>query len=514
MKNSIRHLDVLDYVRGIAILSVLLFHTLGVVFGFDVLPWNGWLRNFSGQNSFLFFLPLSFGQAGVAIFFVVSGFCIHLSFHQQGQNWRAFFIRRTFRIYPAYLAAVILFVLFNIADSDVRAAFDQEFWKQLVTHLFLVQNADHSTITGLNPSLWSLAIEAQLYLLYPALIFLAGKIGWRRSLFWLGVCELLIRGADGSIQTLGLEKTMAGNVSWVLSNSPLGYWCSWALGAYLAEALLKHEPLPFANCSMAWWSVLALTSYFIRPLYPFIFFLFALLTAIGIARLVRGGEPAVKIHGRFLTFLKRAGLMSYSLYLLHQPLLNIYSYLIVWAVPEQYRPAPVAFLLILMTWFPIFGLALFWHRLFELPGIAFGKRVLHCKQEKIITPNVYPMMAALIGIIVVTFIINLKLKPLSPEQNNNLAWSFATNPSADKRDGLRAIKLAEDACRRTQSQKTVMVGTLAAAYAEAGRFDDAIATATDACRLASMNGETNLLEKNQSLLILYRNHRAYHGDHE
>src|SRR5437899_2401642 len=103
MKTS-KHIELLDYTRGIAIISVLFFHTLGVMFGYDMLPWNGWLRDFSSdQDSFLNFLPFSFGQAGVAIFFVVSGFCIHISFQQQGQKWSGFFIRRFSRIYPAFL---------------------------------------------------------------------------------------------------------------------------------------------------------------------------------------------------------------------------------------------------------------------------------------------------------------------------------------------------------------------------------------------------------------------------
>jgi hypothetical protein len=54
-----------------------------------------------------------------------------------------------------------------------------------------------------------------------------------------------------------------------------------------------------------------------------------------------------------------------------------------------------------------------------------------------------------------------------------------------------------------------MVGTLAAAYAEAGRFDDAIATAQKACKLASESGEQDLLKKNNELLELYRKHLLY-----
>ena len=50
---------------------------------------------------------------GVAIFFVVSGFCIHLSFRRGAPgDWRGFFIRRFFRIYPPYFLAVLIFAFF------------------------------------------------------------------------------------------------------------------------------------------------------------------------------------------------------------------------------------------------------------------------------------------------------------------------------------------------------------------------------------------------------------------
>jgi hypothetical protein len=55
----------------------------------------------------------------------------------------------------------------------------------------------------------------------------------------------------------------------------------------------------------------------------------------------------------------------------------------------------------------------------------------------------------------------------------------------------------------------MMVGTRAAAYAEAGRFDDAITAAQKACDLASRTGEQGLLQKNRELLALYRKHQPY-----
>ena len=98
----------------------------------------------------------------------------------------------------------------------------------------------------------------------------------------------------------------------------------------------------------------------------------------------------------------------------------------------------------------------------------------------------------------------LRLNPDSVEAMNNLAWTLATSPEANIRNGARAVELAERACKLTQYQKTVYIGTLAAAQAGAGRFDDAMATAQKAIALARQNGEPDLVQRNQDLLERYR----------
>ncbi|MGP8052774.1 MAG: tetratricopeptide repeat protein [Limisphaerales bacterium] len=104
----------------------------------------------------------------------------------------------------------------------------------------------------------------------------------------------------------------------------------------------------------------------------------------------------------------------------------------------------------------------------------------------------------------------LRLNPDWPAALNNLAWILATGPEAQFRNGPQAVQLAEHACELTAYRQTVLVGTLAAAYAEAGQFDDAVATAQKACALASSRDESGLLEKNRKLLELYRVHQPYH----
>jgi hypothetical protein len=64
--------------------------------------------------------------------------------------------------------------------------------------------------------------------------------------------------------------------------------------------------------------------------------------------------------------------------------------------------------------------------------------------------------------------------------------------------------LAERACELTQYKTPILVGTLAAAYAEAGRFDDAVAAGERARKLALEVGQQALAEKNTRLIELYR----------
>jgi len=73
---------------------------------------------------------------------------------------------------------------------------------------------------------------------------------------------------------------------------------------------------------------------------------------------------------------------------------------------------------------------------------------------------------------------------------NNLAWVLATSPQASARNGPRAIELAQQAERLSGGRNPSILGTLAAAYAEAGHFPEAVATAQRALALAVAQGRT------------------------
>jgi hypothetical protein len=104
----------------------------------------------------------------------------------------------------------------------------------------------------------------------------------------------------------------------------------------------------------------------------------------------------------------------------------------------------------------------------------------------------------------------LETHPNLPDLLNNLAWLLATCPDPSARNGREAVEFSEKACRITHYNTTALVGTLGAAYAEAGRFTDACETAQKACLLAAEVEDDNLLKRNRELLELYRTGRPFH----
>lgn len=104
----------------------------------------------------------------------------------------------------------------------------------------------------------------------------------------------------------------------------------------------------------------------------------------------------------------------------------------------------------------------------------------------------------------------LKLRPDDATACNNLAWLVATSADPASRSGTEAVGLAEHACALTEYKITIFVGTLAAAYAEAGRFEDAVATAQKAIQMAHAAGDKQIEQRNQQLLDLYRAGKPFH----
>lgn len=171
--NSEGHIIQLDGVRFIAVGLVLLDHLIVEI---NIIP---------------------FGALGVTIFFVLSGFLISRILLKSKEKTygtpggfkkylRKFLIRRTIRIFPVYY--LIIAILFILNVPPVR---DKLAWLALYgTNIYI---ALHKTWMGSVDHLWSLAVEEQVYLFFPFLIFFIPKNKLVSVLGLMGVFSILLR---------------------------------------------------------------------------------------------------------------------------------------------------------------------------------------------------------------------------------------------------------------------------------------------------------------------------------
>ena len=104
----------------------------------------------------------------------------------------------------------------------------------------------------------------------------------------------------------------------------------------------------------------------------------------------------------------------------------------------------------------------------------------------------------------------LQFDPANPSIQNNLAWLLAASPEASLRNGARAVELARQANALTGGENPMILHTLAAALAQAGRFSEAVETAQRALRLAEAQSNAGLAGALQSELKLYQAGNPYH----
>jgi protein O-mannosyl-transferase len=98
----------------------------------------------------------------------------------------------------------------------------------------------------------------------------------------------------------------------------------------------------------------------------------------------------------------------------------------------------------------------------------------------------------------------LSVEPDNGNAMSNLAWVFATSPDQSIRNGAKAVQLAEQAVRISGGRIAILFRTLAAAYAENGRFGDAIQTAQRGIELANSQGNSSLATELQGNIALYQ----------
>jgi protein O-mannosyl-transferase len=104
-----------------------------------------------------------------------------------------------------------------------------------------------------------------------------------------------------------------------------------------------------------------------------------------------------------------------------------------------------------------------------------------------------------------------KVLAIQPDNGNamsNLAWVFATSPDDSRRDGTKAVQLAEQALRISGHRIPIIFRTLAAAYAESGQFPEAIQAAQQGIQLANGQGNSGLATELQGNIGLYEEQRT------
>jgi len=168
----------IEALRGIAAAAVVVEHT--------------WALS-GGKTSFGFGIVQGLGAWGVNIFFLLSGYLLADFFwvNRRGKTTLEFYIRRFFRIAPAYYVCVGLLFLFYAQHDQI---FSTQGVHQVLANATFTQHLFPNTEANLNvdDSLWTLSIEMTLYLVMPLLAFLIARrpivaslalasigIGWR-----------------------------------------------------------------------------------------------------------------------------------------------------------------------------------------------------------------------------------------------------------------------------------------------------------------------------------------------
>src|SRR5215208_4175849 len=226
----------LDAMRGVAALVVVTYHALGVAPQTAWSGWQYWLPQLTGYI-------VHFAYAGIYLFFVISGFCIHLFWAKARAagvdkpviNFLTFWKRRVRRLYPPYFAALALYLCYIAYKTPVQIT-GFYLWDVLL-HLVMLHNVDARTTYTINGAFWTLAIEEQLYLAYFLLLFLRIRYGWARTLVSCVAARigwLIMSHVVG--QSFG--------VTIPVNEAAASYWFIWALGALSVEAALGITKLP------------------------------------------------------------------------------------------------------------------------------------------------------------------------------------------------------------------------------------------------------------------------------
>jgi len=334
-----RSLVSIDIARAIAALGVFYYHQhMGNV-----------LANYSGIK-WLNYTDAFGAVYAVPLFFLISGYCIHLSNIKYIKTREAlpikeYYKRRLFRIYPPYLAALIFSVIINFITRPGYHISAPDF----IVHLFLLQGFTVNYFNTVNVVLWTISIELAFYILYPIFYYLRRKFSLDYALLFTLIvsCTSIIYFSAKSSTTLP-ELYCVFNI-----------WFAWCCGAYLADKKVLNS------------RDLKKTVY--KIIYAIIFVAFFLLKTPGLSKfliidyqfnILIWTAPLLFLLDKekwlsgsrslFIKILAAIGLSSYSLYLLHKPLSLLKNFCAHQFLPSKLQPAAVfigILIIPVITWF-------------------------------------------------------------------------------------------------------------------------------------------------------------------
>lgn len=283
-----KHIPQFDFLRGVAVLMVMVFHASHDVQSFPM-----------GQF-------VSFGWAGVDLFFVLSGFLI-TGILSETRDRKGYFInfyaRRILRIWPLYYALLgIMFLAVPVLAPRWNAAAMGSARPAWAFVLF-VQNLVVGHMTGPLSPTWSLAIEEQFYFVWPLLIWILPRRTVKHLAAALVVCSPLLR--------LGL---MLGHVQISVYYNTLTRLDGLAVGSFLALWLPDANATTVKRRALAALPIALAGAVFLEK--PWLRY-----SAISIA------AGAVVCLSFFLTYRSRfvlfTGRISYGLYLIHMAVFGL-----------------------------------------------------------------------------------------------------------------------------------------------------------------------------------------------
>ncbi len=324
-----RRLISVDLLRGLAALAVLLYHAQGFFRRNAVATiWGGGIYDLwvePGQQVVAYLL-FGFGFLGVPLFFVISGFCIHLPFADRSRPLKPgpFARRRFIRLYPAYLATCLVGFAFAIAKQGLGEA--HATLSNLVGHLFFWHYDYPIAPHGVEFTIviWSIVIEVHFYAMYALIFGALLRVGIGRAAAIGLVVGLIYRGvwAAGGLGDAGMVALLEPH------RFALARFGEWLLGAWIAQEYATGRLRELARSRWFGWNGvwlglgLVLSSVLGIALLHGRQYSAELPTTIGFAWLLASLltlelSDRFNLRGRFRRVALWLGDRSYSLYLVH-----------------------------------------------------------------------------------------------------------------------------------------------------------------------------------------------------